>query len=283
MFSHVTIGTRNFPAAFAFYAALMKPLGWVLKFAEPEREWAAWRKPGTARPLFIIGRPFNGNPASAGNGQMVAFIASGHDTVDRCHALALQSGGTDMGAPGFRPEYHPHYYGGYFLDPDSNKICVCCHDAAGAYRIQQDDLTGQASRALVALHRAGMHENSPPEHVFALDTAGLLGPGIRFFTAWDGERISGMVALKSLHGGIGELKSMRTHPDYLRKGVARRLLAHVLAEAVAQDMTRLSLETGKGTAFEPALALYRQHGFANGEQFGDYAASAFNQFLHLDL
>jgi putative acetyltransferase len=283
MFSHIHIGTRNFPAAFAFYAPLMKQLGLVLKFADPEREWAAWRKPGTARPLFIIGRPFDGNPASAGNGQMVAFSASSHDVVDRCHALALQSGGTDTGAPGLRPEYHPHFYGGYFFDPDGNKICLCCHEAAGAYRIRQDDLSGQASRELVALHLAGMHENSPPGHVFALDTAGLLSPDIKFFTSWDGASITGMAALKSLPGGIGELKSMRTHPDYLRKGVARRLLAHVMAQAVAQGMTRLSLETGRGAAFEPALALYRQHGFANGAPFGDYAPSAFNQFLHLDL
>ncbi len=283
MLSHAHIGTRDFSAALAFYAPLMRRLGLVLKFAEPQREWAAWRKPGTARPLFIVGRPLDGKPARAGNGQMIAFLAGSHAAVDQCHVLALQSGAADEGAPGLRPEYHPHYYGGYFRDPDGNKICVVCHEAAGAYDVRQDDLTSRRSRELVALHLAGMFAASPPEHVFALDVSGLLGPEIEFFTAWDGEAIAGMAALRSLGGGLGEIKSMRTHPDYLRKGVGRLLLTQLMAQAVAKDFTRLSLETGQGAAFEPALALYRQQGFVNGGKFGDYEQSAFNQFLHLDL
>jgi putative acetyltransferase len=203
--------------------------------------------------------------------------------VDRCHATALQAGGTDEGAPGPRPHYHPHYYGAYFRDPGGNKIGVCCHEAAGAYRVVQDDLSGAQSRALVALHLAGAHENSPPGNVFALDVSGLLQPTLKFWTAWDGEKIAGMAALKTHGGGLGEIKSMRTHPDFLRKGLARRMLTHVIAEAVAQGMTRLSLETGSGDAFEPALALYRRHGFAKGEKFADYEQSGFSQFFHLDL
>ena len=76
---------------------------------------------------------------------------------------------------------------------------------------------------------------------------------------------------------------MRTHPDFLRQGVARRLLEHIIAQARGRGVRRLSLETGSGVAFEPALALYRARGFASGAAFGDYAASTFNQFLHLDL
>ena len=76
---------------------------------------------------------------------------------------------------------------------------------------------------------------------------------------------------------------MRTHPDHLRQGVAAALLEHVVTEARARGLVRLSLETGSGEAFEPALALYRRRGFVNGEPFGDYLPSAFNQFLHLDL
>ena len=76
---------------------------------------------------------------------------------------------------------------------------------------------------------------------------------------------------------------MRTHPDHLRRGVATLLLDHITKQAKARGLTRLSLETGSGAAFEPALALYRKHGFVNGEAFSDYEASAFNQFLHLDL
>jgi putative acetyltransferase len=61
------------------------------------------------------------------------------------------------------------------------------------------------------------------------------------------------------------------------------LLDHILATARARGYTRVSLETGSGDAFEPALALYRRAGFTNGDAFGDYTASEFNQFLHLAL
>jgi putative acetyltransferase len=76
---------------------------------------------------------------------------------------------------------------------------------------------------------------------------------------------------------------MRTHPDHWRKGVALHLLDHSIAEAQKRGWRRLSLETGSGPPFEPALALYRKRGFVNGEAFSDYRPSAFNQFLHLPL
>ena len=76
---------------------------------------------------------------------------------------------------------------------------------------------------------------------------------------------------------------MRTDPRHLRKGVAAALLTHLIAEARRRGYYRLSLETGRGESFEPALALYRAHGFTNGGQFSNYDASDFNQFLHLDL
>ena len=149
--------------------------------------------------------------------------------------------------------------------------------------IRPDDLSSEAARALVALHLAGMHAHSPPGHVFALDPSGLTGPGVTVWTAWAGTAIAGMCALKELGGGGGELKSMRTHPAYLRQGVAAALLEHVIAEARRRGLARLSLETGSGAAFEPALALYRKRGFVDGGAFGDYVKSAFNQFLHLSL
>ena len=76
---------------------------------------------------------------------------------------------------------------------------------------------------------------------------------------------------------------MRTHPLHLRRGVAAALLEHVIGEARRRGLRHLSLETGSGPAFEPALALYRKRGFVDGDAFGDYAKSAFNQFLHLAL
>lgn len=149
--------------------------------------------------------------------------------------------------------------------------------------IRDDDLTGAPTRALLALHLSGMHANSPAGHVFALDLSGLQRPDISVWSAWCGDAIAGIGALKMLPDGTGEVKSMRTHPDFLRQGVAAALLEHIIAAARARGLLRLSLETGSGASFEPALALYRRRGFADGEAFGDYERSDFNQFLHLPL
>ena len=149
--------------------------------------------------------------------------------------------------------------------------------------IRRDDLTGAATRALLALHLAGMQASSPPGSVFALDLSGLLQPAVTVWSAWRGAAIAGVAALKVLGDGTAEIKSMRTHPDHLRRGVAAALLDHIVAEARARGLRRLSLETGSGPVFEAALALYRARGFTNGEPFSDYAPSAFNQFLHLAL
>lgn len=149
--------------------------------------------------------------------------------------------------------------------------------------IRRDDLSGEDVRSLLAIHLAGMAENTPPEHVFALDLSGLRTPDITVWTARDDGVLAGIGALKALGGAAGELKSMRTHPDYLRKGVAAALLDHILDEAATRGYRRVSLETGVGESFEPAVALYRKRGFVSGEAFGDYQASAFNQFLHLDF
>lgn len=151
------------------------------------------------------------------------------------------------------------------------------------FDIRIDDLSGQPTRDLLALHLHGMQAYSPPESVHALDLSALKGPDITVWTVWRGEAIAGIGALREHPGGVGELKSMRTHPDHLRQGVAAALLEHLIADARARGLTRLSLETGSGEAFEPALALYRRRGFANGAAFGGYETTDFNQFLHLDL
>lgn len=151
------------------------------------------------------------------------------------------------------------------------------------FDIRQDDLTGDQTRNLLALHLRGMHANSPPGSVFALDLSGLQVPEVTVWTAWSGERIASIGALKMLGDGGAEVKSMRTHPDFLRMGAAAAILEHIIAEARARGVRRLSLETGSGPAFDPALAMYRRRGFADGEAFSDYVRSDFNQFLHLLL
>jgi putative acetyltransferase len=151
------------------------------------------------------------------------------------------------------------------------------------FEVRKDDLSSEATLRLLALHLAGMNAGSPPGSVYALDLSGLKASDITVWSVWDGNEVVGIGALKELGNGSAEVKSMRSHPDHLRRGVAAMLLDHVTAEAKGRGLTRLSLETGSGPAFEPALALYRKYGFVNGEPFSDYQPSAFNQFLHLQL
>lgn len=128
MISHVFIGIGDYPRAHAFYAKLMDALGFEQKFADQDKGWAGWFAPGKPRPLFVIGRPFDGQPQHAGNGHMTALLAPSRAAVDAAYQIALAAGARCEGAPGLRPHYHPNYYGAYFRDPDGNKLCVCCHD-----------------------------------------------------------------------------------------------------------------------------------------------------------
>jgi putative acetyltransferase len=149
--------------------------------------------------------------------------------------------------------------------------------------VRLDDLSGDQTRDLLALHLSGMQANTPAGHVFALDLSGLQTPDVTVWSAWRGDAIAGIGALKSLSDGAAEIKSMRTHPDHLRQGVGAAILDRIIDEARRRGLTRLSLETGRGPSFEPALAMYRTRGFQSGGAFGDYEASDFNQFMHLDL
>ncbi|SRR5471030_299808 len=127
MFSHLCIGINDFDRAFDFYSAITRPLGLELKFCDNERSWASWQTPEAPRPLLVIGKPFDGKAATAGNGQMVAWLANSRAQVEHVYRVALEQGATCEGPPGLRPYYHEHYFGAYFRDPDGNKLCVCCH------------------------------------------------------------------------------------------------------------------------------------------------------------
>jgi len=149
--------------------------------------------------------------------------------------------------------------------------------------IKLGDFAHPQVKALLKRHLEGMRENSPPGHVFALDWSGLQKPDISFYTIWEGSELLGCGALKDLGQGAGEIKSMRTADRHLGKGVGEGLLLFIIEEARRRGLTRLSLETGSGPSFAPAIALYRKHGFKSGEKFAGYEKSEFNQFLHLDL
>lgn len=150
-------------------------------------------------------------------------------------------------------------------------------------RIALADLKDAQVQDLIAFHQRAMVEGSPPGLSFALDLSGLQDDAVTVWVAHVGNRVAAIGALKRLDDKSGEIKSMRTHPDFLRQGIAAVLLETIIAHARTQGLARLSLETGSGPAFEPALALYRRRGFTNGPAFADYVLTDFNQCLHLAM
>lgn len=150
--------------------------------------------------------------------------------------------------------------------------------------IRGDDLTAPAVLDLLRLHLDGMEDESPPESVHALGAEALRGGDVSFWCAWDGDRLLGFGALKELDPGHGEIKSMRTAPGALRRGVGAAMLAHIVAEARARGYERLSLETGSTPAFDAAIALYAGFGFAPCAAFAGYCDDdPFSRFMTLTL
>ena len=145
--------------------------------------------------------------------------------------------------------------------------------------IRRDDPLSPAVTELMALHLAASRAETPAENAHALDASGLADSAITFWTAWDGETLAGFVALKQLDPTHGEVKSMRTAPAALRRGVARQLLAEVIAEARARGYRRISLETGTAPSYAPANALYEAAGFQDGPVFGGYPPSPHNRVM----
>ena len=137
--------------------------------------------------------------------------------------------------------------------------------------------------ALLRLHLGEALANSPPGTSYALDLSGLQNPSVSLYALWIGDVPAGMGALQELAPDWGELKSMRTAPAFLRQGLASVMLAHLIGEARSRGYRRLSLETGTGVEYGPAVALYTRHGFVPGDIYGSYQASPHNQYFHLDL
>jgi putative acetyltransferase len=152
---------------------------------------------------------------------------------------------------------------------------------ANPFRIVRDDLTGPEIRALIAFHLGGMVSNSPPESVHAMGIDRLRAPDVTLWSLWDGDDLLGCGALKQIDATHGEIKSMRTAPHALRRGVGAALLEHIIAEAQARGYQRLSLETGSGEAFEAAHQLYARYGFGYCGPFADYRDDPFSRFMTL--
>ena len=149
--------------------------------------------------------------------------------------------------------------------------------------ITEGGLDDERVQALLARHLANARAATAEGFAFALDLSGLRVPAIRFFSAWDGEALLGVGALKRLAAHHGEVKSMHTAEGARRRGVGGAMLRHIIGEARTEGMARLSLETGTSVYFEPAVALYLAQGFTDCGPFGDYAPSGENRFLTLRI
>ena len=149
--------------------------------------------------------------------------------------------------------------------------------------VRADDPTAPEVAPLMALHIREARATAPPENRHVMEPAALADPQIAFWTARIDGAVAGMIALKQVEPGHGEIKSMRTAPEYLRRGVGRRLLDHALAEARARGLSRVSLETGTHPHFIAANAMYEAAGFVDGPVFGGYPDSPHNRFMTLSL
>ena len=151
------------------------------------------------------------------------------------------------------------------------------------FNFRRDDLSGEATRSLIARHLAGMRSNSPPESVHALDIDALRGPDMTFWSVWVGDEIAGCGALKRLDARRGEIKSMRVTDKFLGRGVGRALLNHLIGEARAMGMVSLWLETGSAEAFMPALRLYESAEFRRCGPFDGYVDDPFSVFMMREI
>ncbi|MCM2131320.1 GNAT family N-acetyltransferase [Larsenimonas rhizosphaerae] len=143
----------------------------------------------------------------------------------------------------------------------------------------EDDLTHPDTRALIRYHLSEMEGTSPPESRHALDLSGLTGSNVTVYSLWQDQRLCGLGALKALDEHTGEIKSMRTAPAFLRQGVARQLLTHLIAQATRRGYTQVSLETGAHPYFEPAHRLYAAFGFVECPPFAHYTADSNSRFM----
>jgi putative acetyltransferase len=145
--------------------------------------------------------------------------------------------------------------------------------------IRIDDLSHPEVIRLLQLHLQSATLHSPPESVHALDLGALRKPEVTFWSLWEGSELLGCGAIKELDSRHGEIKSMRTVATHQRKGVASRLIRHIIEEAERRTYRRLSLETGSMEAFAPARRLYAGFGFRSCGPFADYVDDPYSVFM----
>lgn len=145
--------------------------------------------------------------------------------------------------------------------------------------IRQDDLSGPEIIAFIGEHLMDMSATSPPESVHALNIESLKQPGVTFWSLWLEGGLAGCGALKELDSQHAEVKSMRTAILHRGRGLAKHMLAHLLAEAGRRGYRQVSLETGAMEAFAPARRLYESFGFRYCGPFANYEEDPNSVFM----
>jgi catechol 2,3-dioxygenase-like lactoylglutathione lyase family enzyme len=122
MIGYITIGTKDGDASGKFYDAVFGAIGNERKFSDGG--WVGYGPKGSDANDVFVCPPFDGQPATAGNGMMIAFKAGSKAAVDAAHTAGLANGGSDEGKPGFRPPEKETWYGAYLRDPTGNKLAI---------------------------------------------------------------------------------------------------------------------------------------------------------------
>ena len=150
-------------------------------------------------------------------------------------------------------------------------------------KITDGGLDDARVQALLTHHFTTARAETARGSAHALDLSGLKTPDIQFFSAWDGDTVVAIGALKRLSPSHGEIKSMHTEQSYRRKGAGSAMLRHIIARAREMGLNRLSLESGSRSYFIPAHELYKRHGFTECPPFGDYVPDPNSVFMTLEL
>ncbi|MUL37734.1 GNAT family N-acetyltransferase [Gloeocapsopsis dulcis] len=146
-------------------------------------------------------------------------------------------------------------------------------------QIREDDLTGKKIADFLREHLEDMNEITPSESVHALDLEALRSPNITFWSAWEGDELLGCGALKELDSRSGEVKSMRTAKAHRGRGIAAKILEHIIKEAEQRAYKCLNLETGAFPEFAPARSLYLRYGFEYRDPFAEYTDDPNSVFM----
>lgn len=150
-------------------------------------------------------------------------------------------------------------------------------------RITRADFGDPALVAFLEAHLVDLAPTAPAQSRHALDLDGLARPGVRLWTGWLGRDLVATGALAPVEGSHEEIKSMRTSPPHRGRGLAREMVAHLVADARRRGVERVSLETGSMDFFAPARALYRSQGFEECPPFGSYRLDPNSVFFAREL